>query len=180
MQQVFRAFAVIKLLHAMNSYLFSLCLHSSSSKELSIRTHVFPCIFDYMLHTRSNRLSHQQDIEIIHLRIAYASVTIFRIIASIASVFEQHNWVFRVFPVQNCRSPKYPRIPDSIHVSHILSATIRGYCFTPASLPQAAVRIYAYVQGVDHFYPANKVAFSAGVQKQRVSPSPSFPAQTQT
>lgn len=39
---------------------------------------------------------------------------------------------------------KIPRISDRIHESHILSDTIREYCFAPASSLQAAARFYAY------------------------------------
>ena len=41
-------------------------------------------------------------------------------------------------------SQKYPRIPDSIRESHILSATIREYCFIPTGSPQVAVSFDAY------------------------------------
>ena len=40
---------------------------------------------------------------------------------------------------------KYPRISDSIRDSHILSATIREYCFIPTSSPQVAISFDAYI-----------------------------------
>ena len=38
-----------------------------------------------------------------------------------------------------------PRIPDSTHYSHILSATLREYCFIPQGLLQVGGRFDAYL-----------------------------------